>query len=267
MYMYIFILTYIYSILGCISIGNDEKNVPVIICIPRIAFDRSTVNENEIKKMFLLFILMADSIINKPFSIVYAHDGFQYWLQRQPIIFKFYKILPRKIKRNLESLYIIHPNIGIKRFFAFSRVFLSKRFFEKLVYVVTIFDFQKIISPLCLSLPYNYLLMEVQLYMFICIFDYDRIHIYMCIYMYTCIFIYVYIWIYIYICLYIDIFLDIQMFMIYLYVHVYKSCIYTYESTIFMYLYTYIHTDMYIYENIFTYTYIFMYIHMNRTKS
>jgi hypothetical protein len=192
-YIYIYFFSYIYiifyfifvPILGCISIGNDENNVPVIICIPRIAFDRSTVNEIEIKKMFLLFIRMADSIINKPFSIVYAHDGFQYWLQRQPIIFKFYKILPRKIKRNLESLYIIHQNIGIKRFFAFSRVFLSKNFFEKLVYVVTIFDFQKIISPLCLSLPYNYLLMEVQLYMymFICIFLYVYMYIHLCIYM------------------------------------------------------------------------------------
>ena len=110
--------------------------------------------------MFLLFIRMADSLIRSPFSIVYAHDGAQYWLQRQPIVFRFYKLLPRKHKKNLESMFIIHPNVGIKSFFAFSRVFLSKKFYEKLTYVENIFDFQKMISPLCLSLPYNYLLIE-----------------------------------------------------------------------------------------------------------
>lgn len=110
--------------------------------------------------MFLLFIRMADALIRGPFSIIYAHDGAQYWLQRQPIVFRFYKLLPRKLKRNLESMVIIHPNVGIKSFFAFSRVFLSKKFYEKLTYVESIFDFQKVISPMCLSLPYNYLLIE-----------------------------------------------------------------------------------------------------------
>jgi Divergent CRAL/TRIO domain len=146
--------------LGCIHLGTDEHDVPLIVCIPRIGFDKHTVSEAEIKKMFLLFIRMADALIRTPFSIVYAHDGAQYWLQRQPIVFRFYKLLPRKLKRNLESMYIIHPNVGIKSFFAFSRVFLSKKFYEKLTYVENIFDFQKVISPMCLSLPYNYLLIE-----------------------------------------------------------------------------------------------------------
>ena len=110
--------------------------------------------------MFLLFIRMANNLVRQPFSIVYAHDGAQYWLQRQPIVFRFYKLLPRRWKRNLESMYIIHPNVGIKSFFAFSRVFLSKKFFERLNYVENIYDFQKIISPMYLSLPYNYLLIE-----------------------------------------------------------------------------------------------------------
>ena len=149
-----------FCIVGCVHLGLDENDVPLIVSIPRIGFDKHTVNEAEIKKMFLLFIRLADSIIRAPFSIVYAHDGAQYWLQRQPIVFRFYKLLPRRLKRNLESMYIIHPNVGIKSFFAFSRVFLSKKFFEKLNYVENIYDFQKIISPLCLQLPYNYLLIE-----------------------------------------------------------------------------------------------------------
>ena len=150
----------IFCLEGCVQLGTDENDVPLIVCIPRIGFDKHTVSEAEIKKMYLLFIRMADSLIRAPFSIVYAHDGAQYWLQRQPIVFRFYKLLPRKFKRNLESMYIIHPNVGIKSFFAFSRVFLSKKFFERLNYVENIYDFQKIISPLCLALPYNYLLLE-----------------------------------------------------------------------------------------------------------
>ena len=45
-------------------------------------------------------------------------------------------------------MYIIHPNVGIKMFFEFSRVFLSKKFYDKLSYVEHIVDFQRIVSPL-----------------------------------------------------------------------------------------------------------------------
>ena len=54
----------------------------------------------------------------------------------------------RAYKRNLQNMYIIHPNVGIKMFFEFSRVFLSKKFYDKLSYVEHIVDFQRIVSPL-----------------------------------------------------------------------------------------------------------------------
>ena len=50
-------------------------------------------------------------------------------------------------------MYIIHPNVGIKMFFEFSRVFLSKKFYDKLSYVEHIVDFQRIVSPLQVSIP------------------------------------------------------------------------------------------------------------------
>jgi len=118
---------------SCVTHGTDERGTPVLLCIPRVAFDStSTVNESQIRKILLLLVKVADTVVKGRFALVYAHDGAQYWLNRQPIVFKFYKLLPRLYKRNMEKMYIIHPNVGIKMFFEFSRVFL------RYVYVVAL---------------------------------------------------------------------------------------------------------------------------------
>ena len=146
---------------GCVTQGTDEQGIPIILCIPRIDFDnKNTVNDVQLRRILLLLIKTADAVVKSRYSIVYCHDGAQYWLNRQPIVFRFYKLLHRCYKRNLDKMYIVHPNVGIKMFFEFSRVFLSKKFYDKLHYVEHIVDFQRIVSPLLLSFPEQYLGLE-----------------------------------------------------------------------------------------------------------
>ena len=53
---------------------------------PRVAFDwASTVNESQIRKILLLLVKVADTFVKDRYALVYAHDGAQYWLNRQPI--------------------------------------------------------------------------------------------------------------------------------------------------------------------------------------
>ena len=84
------------EISGCVTQGTDEQGVPIIVCIPRIGFDnKNTVNDAQLRKILLLLLKVADNVVKNKYSIVYAHDGAQYWLNRQPIVFRFYKLLPR----------------------------------------------------------------------------------------------------------------------------------------------------------------------------
>lgn len=46
-----------------------------------------------------------------------------------------YDMLPRKYKKNLKKLYILHPTFWVKSFFFFVRPFISSKFWRKVEYV------------------------------------------------------------------------------------------------------------------------------------
>src|SRR6185312_6507252 len=111
------------------------------------------------KKMLLLFLKKANEIVGQNYSVVYAHTNIDI-INQYPLIYKFYSLLPRTYKKNLLKMYIIHPNVGIKMFFEFARVFLSQKFYQKLSLVEHILDFQRIVPPTQLALPLKFLFKE-----------------------------------------------------------------------------------------------------------
>lgn len=145
---------------GCVKLGKDNNNENIIIFIPRLGF--KTNNEKSelmLKLMLLLFVRSVNEIVNDNYSIVYGHTNMDI-LNHYPLIYKFYAILPRKYKKNLQKMYIIHTNYTIRMFFEFARVFLSNKFYSKLVLLDNILDFQKIIPPTILLLPMRFLKRE-----------------------------------------------------------------------------------------------------------
>lgn len=144
---------------GCVSHGRDLKNNHIVIMIPSLGFKNNEKPEHIFRKMLLLFIRKANEMVGDAYSIVYAHTSIDI-INQYPLIYKFYSILPRTYKKNLQKMYIIHPNYGIKMFFEFARVFLSHKFYSKLCLLESIFEFQKIIPPTIIALPLKFLRKE-----------------------------------------------------------------------------------------------------------
>jgi hypothetical protein len=144
---------------GCISLGKDLKSNPVIMLIPVLGTNPAEKVEVSFRKMLLLFIRNANSIVNTNYSVVYAHTNVDI-INQYPLIYKFYSVLPRAYKKNLQKMYVIHPNYGIKMFFEFARVFLSHKFYSKLVLLDSILDFQKLIPPTQMPMPLKFLRKE-----------------------------------------------------------------------------------------------------------
>ena len=123
--------------------------------VPSLGLKPSEKPDITFRKMLLLFIRRANAIVGSPYAIVYAHTSIDI-INQYPLIYKFYSILPHSYKKNLQRMYIIHPNTGIKMFFEFARVFLSHKFYNKLCLLDSILEFQKIISPKQLNFPLKF---------------------------------------------------------------------------------------------------------------
>jgi hypothetical protein len=144
---------------NCVSKGTDADGSPVIVFVPRIGFGYRDKSEEIVHQMLLYFVKVADEVAEDNYSLVYSHINI-HWLHRQPLIYRYYNLLPRKYKKNIKKIYMLNPQIGIKMFFEFSRVFLSDKFYEKLVYVDGVAAFQKLVPPNLLSLPLAFLCTE-----------------------------------------------------------------------------------------------------------
>jgi hypothetical protein len=144
---------------GCVSQGRDMRNGNVIVMIPSLGLNRMERPEQMFRKMLLLFLLKTHEMVGTAYSVVYAHTAIDI-INQYPLIYKFYSILPRFYKKNLQKMYIIHPNIGIRAFFEFARIFLSHKFYNKLCLLESILDFQRVIFPTQLPLPLKFLRKE-----------------------------------------------------------------------------------------------------------
>lgn len=144
----------------CVKLGKDLKNLPVLVVIPTLALRSGDQPEEVFRRILLLFIIKAHEIINLNYSIVYAHTDIDFNINQYPLIYKFYSILPRDYKKNIVKMYVIHPNMGLRMFFEFTRVFLSTKFYAKLTLLDSILDFQRIIPPTLLTLPWKFLRKE-----------------------------------------------------------------------------------------------------------
>lgn len=138
---------------GCVTFGRDLKSNQVIIVLPELALARAEKQEITFRRVLLLFIKKAHDIIaTQKYSIVYGHCALDV-INQYPLIYKYYSLLPREYKKHLEKMYILNANLGIKMFFEFSRVFLSHKFYAKLLLLDSIVDFQKYFPPTQLSFP------------------------------------------------------------------------------------------------------------------
>jgi len=130
--------------------GYDTLNRPIIVFVGA-SLPAKSVDPD---RLLLYMIKEMDPIVVRDYVIVYVHSFFSSanrpafgWLR------KAYKILSRKYKKNLKSLFIIHPTFWIKTTFKLFKPFISSKFWSKLNYVEQANDIYRYIHRDQIQLP------------------------------------------------------------------------------------------------------------------
>ena len=103
----------------------------------------------------LMFTKCMNGLDTREFVVVWSHSGSVNanlpsvaWWRRQ------WRSLPRKYRKNLHRLYILHPSTAFRMQFWVSRLLLSRKFFaNKLVYISTLPDLYSIFDSRTFYLP------------------------------------------------------------------------------------------------------------------
>ena len=150
----------------CIVAGSTNDDTPVLVFIPRLGFEKLNCMSSEdkdrtLKRMLLLFIRTADEIVRRRYILVFAHTALSI-MSQQPLVYKYYKMLPRSYKKNVRKLIVLHPTFLIRSFFEVGvRWFVSAKFYRKLFFLDTSVEVQEIVNPYGTVLPAGLLKYEV----------------------------------------------------------------------------------------------------------
>eukprot|EP01119_Soliformovum_irregulare_P008996 TRINITY_DN22107_c0_g1_i1.p1 TRINITY_DN22107_c0_g1~~TRINITY_DN22107_c0_g1_i1.p1 ORF type:complete len:423 (-),score=94.69 TRINITY_DN22107_c0_g1_i1:163-1404(-) len=112
--------------------GFDTAGRPIALIVQAHLPEKNV----DFDRLLLYVISVMDPITEKEYSIVLVQSGSTFanrptfgWLR------KCYSVLPRKYKKNLKSLYIVHPTFWVRTTFKLFKPFLSHKFWQKLVYI------------------------------------------------------------------------------------------------------------------------------------
>jgi ganglioside-induced differentiation-associated protein 2 len=130
--------------------GVDFMNRPVVVFVCN-RFPASLFSPERLQLFLIKFL---HPIADNDYTILYCHTNIQ--SENKPA-FKWmretYDMLPRKFKKNLKSLYIVHPSFWVKLVMLFVSPFVSKKFWRKLKKVDRLFDVYQEIDAGVLKVP------------------------------------------------------------------------------------------------------------------
>lgn len=99
-------------------------------------------------RMSLYCVLAMDDAVAFNYEMIYVHTQAN-WFSRSRFgwIKRFYGTLPRKYKKNLAALHVVHPTRMLRTLFFLCRPFISKKFWKKLTYVDGVEQLVKSVGP------------------------------------------------------------------------------------------------------------------------
>ncbi|EFC50431.1 predicted protein, partial [Naegleria gruberi] len=126
----------------------DTEGRPVII------FSEEKIKKEDLERTLLYMILKLDKFVERDYVMIWcvsnstsqSRPGFSWMLN-------VYKTITRKYKKNLKSLYIVHPTMMIKVIMKCFSPFVSEKFWKKLHLADTVQDIFKDIPEHILPLP------------------------------------------------------------------------------------------------------------------
>ncbi|KAG2393224.1 hypothetical protein C9374_009801 [Naegleria lovaniensis] len=127
---------------------TDPQGRPVVI------FSEEKIRKEDLDRTLLYMIAKLDKVVENDYVMIWcvsnstsqARPGFSWMLN-------VYRTITRKYKKNLKSLYILHPTMMIKVIMKCFSPFVSEKFWKKLHLVDSIQDIYKDIPEETLPLP------------------------------------------------------------------------------------------------------------------
>lgn len=113
-------------------IGREENGFPVVVMFGRrLPLDNST----DLEHVIMYLILSLHDIVNEKYVFIYCHTDTKLSYTMFSWLGSVYASFPRKFKKNLARMCIVHPSFWVKSFINFIVPFVSPKFWKKFKYV------------------------------------------------------------------------------------------------------------------------------------
>ncbi|XP_068217354.1 uncharacterized protein [Palaemon carinicauda] len=141
----------------CVSHGGylgDTQHAVIVICACQLP-DRSRRDYNYVMDNLFLYVLSTlEQLIADDYVLVYLAGGTPkshmpnfHWLKRA------YQMIDRKLRKNLKALHVVHPTFWVRTVVAFSRPFISTKFYRKLSFVNNLTELAQMVPLDQLEIP------------------------------------------------------------------------------------------------------------------
>lgn len=131
--------------------GTDNQGQHIFAIFACLLPPKSEINN----AAFIKYIIRKmEAYVQNDYILVYFHQGLKD--DSKPSInflWNSYKELDRSFKKNLKSLFVVHPTMFIKLVWSFFRPFISEKFKNKLMYVNSLKELQASLGLVQLKLP------------------------------------------------------------------------------------------------------------------
>ncbi|XP_069996444.1 uncharacterized protein [Penaeus vannamei] len=141
----------------CVSHGGylgGDQNAVIVISACQLP-DRSRRDYNYVMDNLFLYVLSTlEQLIADDYVLVYLAGGTPkshmpnfHWLKRA------YQMIDRKLRKNLKALHVVHPTFWVRTVVAFSRPFISTKFYRKLTFVNNLTELAQVVPLDQLEIP------------------------------------------------------------------------------------------------------------------
>eukprot|EP00736_Rhodelphis_marinus_P008738 Rmarinus@m.27405 len=127
---------------------------PDVFGRPVVVFSLGNVPADvDLEKVVLYIIVMMDSIVNNDYSIVVLHCA----TMAEPPEFSWlrhiYNLFDRRYKKNLKTMYVLHPGFFFKSLLSYFKPIMSKKFWNQILTLDSILDLLRYVPASKLRLP------------------------------------------------------------------------------------------------------------------
>ncbi|XP_065578138.1 protein prune homolog 2-like isoform X2 [Artemia franciscana] len=135
--------------------ARDNRQTAIIVFSACHLPDKSRRDyEYVMDNLFLYVLITLDALVAEDYILVYLHGATpRSCMPTMGWIRRCYQLVDRRLRKNLRTLYIVHPTIWLKTLVTLARPFVSSKFSKKLTFVADLVELEKYLPIDPLSIP------------------------------------------------------------------------------------------------------------------